>query len=285
MELLGSLRLFAHLLRFRLKGGSPRNYEKQWDSYWRTVDSTGQGGQVLWDNVPERAAAEDLIRFKRHVDDSSLPLLDIGCGNGRQTRFLARHFQKVVGVDISAAAVELARRETARETNVEYRLLDGTNPRQALELHEELGDCNIYMRGVFHCVQQKDRPAFVRSLEILLGERGGLYLIELQHGALSVLRKVPGNTSSGLPKLVHNVVKHGIRPIGFNPKDREVYYPESRWRILGEGHEVAINTVLLADGQEIQVPASYLILRPRTARSPQAVLESSTRIEALKAVR
>ncbi|HSF43010.1 MAG TPA: hypothetical protein VLT87_24655, partial [Thermoanaerobaculia bacterium] len=70
-----------------------------------------------------------------------------------------------------------------------------------------------------------------------------------------------------------------------NPKDREVYYPESRWRILGEGHEVAINTVLLADGQEIQVPASYLILRPRTARSPQAVLESSTRIEALKAVR
>lgn len=284
MELLGSLRLFAHLLGFRLKGGSPRNYEKQWESYWRTVEETGRGGQVLWDNVPERAAAEDLDRFKRHVDDS-LPLLDIGCGNGRQTRFLSRHFKRVIGVDVSASAVELARRETIQEPNVEYRVLDGTNPRQALALHQEFGDFNIYMRGVFHCVQQKDRPVFVRSLEILLGERGALYLIELQHGALSVLRKVPGDTPSGLPSLVHNVVRHGIRPIGFNPKDRETYYPESRWRILSEGHQVAINTVLMADGQEIRVPASYFFLRPKTARSAQAVLESSTRIEALKAVR
>lgn len=283
MDLLGSLRLFAHLLGFRLKGGSPRNYEKQWDSYWRTVRETGKGGEVLWDNVPERAAAEDLIRFKRHVDEN-LPLLDFGCGNGRQTRFLSRHFKKVVGVDISAAAVELAKKETTRETNIEYRVLDGTSASEAEALHAEFGDFNIYMRGVFHCVQQKDRRAFVRSLEILLGEKGALYLIELRHGALSVLRKVQGDTPSGLPELVHNVVRHGIRPIGFNPKDREVYYPESRWRVLGEGHEVAINTVLLDDGEEMRVPASYLLLRPKAVKAPQASLESS-RVRALKAVR
>lgn len=283
MELLGSLRLFAHLLGFRLKSGSPRNYEKQWDSYWRTVRETGQGGEVLWDNVPERAAAEDLTRFKRHVDDG-LPLLDIGCGNGRQTRFLSRHFKKVVGVDVSAAAVELAKKETTRETNVEYRVLDATSASEAKALHDELGDFNIYMRGVFHCVQQKDRRAFVRSLEILLGEKGALYLIELRHGALSVLRKVQGDTPSGLPDLVHNVVRHGIRPIGFNPKDKELYYPESRWRVLAEGHEVAINTVLLDDGQEIRVPASYFFLRPKAVKSPQAALDSS-RVGALKAVR
>ena len=281
MDLLGSLRLFAHLLGFRLKGGSPRNYEKQWDSYWRTVRETGKGGEVLWDNVPERAAAEDLIRFKRHVDEN-LPLLDFGCGNGRQTRFLAQHFKKVIGVDVSAAAVELAKKETARETNIEYRVLDGTSARQAEALHDEFGDFNIYMRGVFHCVQQKDRRAFVRSLEILLGEKGALYLIELRHGALSVLRKVPGDTPSGLPELVHNVVRHGIRPIGFNPKDKEVYYPESRWRVLSEGHEVAINTVLLDDGQEMRVPASYLLLRPKAVKSPAL---DSTQVRALKAVR
>lgn len=284
MELLGSLRLFTHLLRFRLKGGSPRNYGKQWDSYWQTVRETGKGGEVLWDNVPERAAAEDLIRFKRHVDDN-LPLLDFGCGNGRQTRFLARHFKKVIGVDISPAAVELAKKETTRETNIEYRVLNGTDASAARALHEEFGDFNIYMRGVFHCVQQKDRPAFVRSLETLLGERGALYLIELRHGALSVLRKVQGNTPSGLPELVHNVVRHGIRPIGFNPRDRESYYPESRWRVLGEGHEVAINTVLLDDGQEIRVPASYLLLRPRAVKAPKASSLESSRVRALKVAR
>jgi SAM-dependent methyltransferase len=275
MEVLGSLRLFSHLLRFRLKEGSPRNYKKQWDSFWQTVHATGRGGEVLWDNIPERAAAEDLKVFKRHVDDR-IPLLDLGCGNGRQTRFLARHFRKVIGVDIAPAAVELARRETVEEKNVEYGLLDATNPAEAEAFHQEHGDVNIYMRGVFHCVQQKDRANFVRSLEILLGERGTLYMIELQHGALSVLRKVPGDSPSGLPRLVHSVVRHGIRPIGFNWKDRRTYYPEDRWRILGQGHEVAINTVLQVNGKETRVPATYLILRPRTVRSAQAALVSRT---------
>lgn len=282
MDVLGSLRLFAHLLGFRIKGGSPRNYKKQWDSYWQTVHRTGRGGEVLWDNIPERAAAEDLRLFKRHVDDR-IPLLDIGCGNGRQTRFLARHFRRVIGVDISPAAIELACRETVEEKNVEYRLLDAVNPAEAEAFHQEHGDVNIYMRGVFHCVQQKDRPDFVRSLEILLGERGTLYMIELQDGALSVLRKVPGDSPSGLPRLVHNVVQHGIRPIGFNWKDRRSYYPEDRWRILGQGHEAAINTVLVREGRETRVPATYLVLRPRTRRSAQAALAS--RAHALKVVR
>jgi SAM-dependent methyltransferase len=275
MEVLGSLRLLAHLFSFRLKGGSPRNYKKQWDSFWQTVHATGRGGEVLWDNIPERAAAEDLRVFKRHVDDR-VPLLDLGCGNGRQTRFLARHFQRVIGVDVAPAAIELARKETVEEKNVEYRLLDATNPAEAEAFHEEHGDVNIYMRGVFHCVQQKDRANFVRSLEILLGERGTLYMIELQNGALSVLRKVPGDSPSGLPRLVHGVVRHGIRPIGFNWKDRRTYYPDDRWRILGQGHEVAINTVLQVNGKETRVPATYLILRPRTRRSAQASLASRT---------
>lgn len=282
MEVLGSLRLLAHLLGFRIKAGSPRNYKKQWDSFWQTVHRTGRGGEVLWDNVPERAAAEDLRLFKRHVDDR-IPLLDLGCGNGRQTRFLARHFRRVIGVDVSPAAVELAAKETVEEKNVEYRVLDATDPAAAEAFHQEHGDVNIYMRGVFHCVQQKDRRNFVRSLEILLGERGTLYMIELQHGALSVLRKVPGDSPSGLPRLVHNVVQHGIRPIGFNWKDRRTYYPEDRWRILSQGHEAAINTVLLSEGRETRVPATYLILRPRTHRSIQAALASRT--HALKVVR
>jgi SAM-dependent methyltransferase len=282
MDVLGSLRLFAHLLGFRIKGGSPRNYKKQWDNYWQTVHRTGQGGEVLWDNIPERAAAEDLRLFKRHLDDR-IPLLDVGCGNGRQTRFLARHFRRVIGVDIAPAAVELARRETVEEKNVEYRVLDATNPAEAEAFHQEHGDVNIYMRGVFHCVQQKDRPNFVRSLEILLGERGTLYMIELQHGALSVLRKVPGDSPSGLPQIVHNIVRHGIRPIGFNWRDRRHYYPEDRWRTLGQGHEAAINTVLVKEGRETRVPATYLILRPRTRRSAQAALAS--RAHALKVVR
>src|SRR5436309_13736604 len=128
MSLSGSIRLWSQLIYFRLRHGSPRRYPDQWDSYWRSVHRTGRGGEVLWDNVPERASAEDLKRFMPYMDPA-LPLLDLGCGNGRQSRFLCRHFPRVVGADVSPAALELARREAAEEgLEIEYRRLNAASP-------------------------------------------------------------------------------------------------------------------------------------------------------------
>jgi SAM-dependent methyltransferase len=268
-----SMKFYSHVLMFRLKSGSPRQYRKQWESYWRTIHATGADGEVLWDNVPEKAAVEDLRRFAPHLD-TRLPLVDLGCGNGRQARFLARHFERVIGVDVSPSAIELARQEargTPEETKLEFRVWNDANPGEAAEaLHAEIGDANVYMRTVFHCVQAPDRPRFVASLATLLGARGTLYQIELSKGALETFRKLPGNSPSGLPALVHNVVRNGIHPIGFSPRDRQRYYPDERWIILAQGDAVVINTVRLSHGAEVQVPANYLVLRPR-----RAVLTSS----------
>jgi SAM-dependent methyltransferase len=259
------VKFYSHLLLFRLRGGSPREYLRQWDSYWQTIRKTGAGGEVLWDNVPEKASAQDLVRFAAHMDPD-LPLVDVGCGNGRQTRYLAGHFRRVIGLEVSPAAVELARRETRgtpEETRISYRVWNGANPGEAEALHREVGDANVYMRTVFHCVQRSDRPAFVANLATLLGERGAIYQIELTQGALETLRKLPGNSPSGLPRLVHNVVRNGIHPIGFSKRDRETYYPDERWIILDEGDTVTIRTVRLGHGEEALVPANYLVMRPR----------------------
>jgi len=252
---------------FRQQQGSPRQYRKQWENYWRTIHATGADGEVLWDNEPAKAAAEDLRRFAPHLD-ARLPVVDLGCGNGRQSRFLARHFERVIGVDVSPAAVALARREalgSPEEGRLEYRVWNGANPGEAEALHADIGDANIYMRTVFHCVQAPDRPRFVTSLATLLGDQGTLYQIELSKSALDTFRQLPGNSPSGLPELVHNVVRNGIHPIGFTPRDRRRYYPDERWIVLAQGDAVAINTVRLAHGSEVQVPANYLILRPRRA--------------------
>src|SRR6202047_5477164 len=99
------VKFYSHLLLFRLRGGSPREYLRQWDSYWQTIQKTGAGGEVLWDNVPEEAAAQDLVRFAAHMDPD-LPLVDVGWGHGRQTRYLAGHFRRVIGLEASPAAVE-----------------------------------------------------------------------------------------------------------------------------------------------------------------------------------
>ena len=262
MEVLKSLRLITSVLFFRAKWGHPGAVDRHWENYWRHVDKTGRGGDVLWDSEPERASADDLERFRPHFDPS-LPLLDFGCGNGRQTRFLAKHFSRVIGTDVSPSAITRARAETPAELAIEYRLLDALKPDGAKALHDEIGDVNVYMRTVLHVVQKPDRPKFVESLATLLGKRGTLYQIELSLCAIDYFQTLPGDSPSGLPRHVHNVIRTGATSVGFDPQERLLLYPEDRFQVLAAGADVTIKTVVLSHGDEGRVPANYLIVRNR----------------------
>ncbi|HKI02410.1 MAG TPA: class I SAM-dependent methyltransferase [Thermoanaerobaculia bacterium] len=262
MELFKTVRLLSNVLFFRFKYGNPREVDRHWENYWKSIDKTGRSGQVLWDNEPERASAEDLKRFREHMDPS-LPLLDFGCGNGRQTRYLARHFPRVIGTDVSPSAIVKAREETAPEMRIEYRVVNGLNPKDAQAFHDEFGDVNVYMRTVLHVLQREDQPKFAENLAILLGEKGTLYQIELSLCALDYFRTLPGNSPSGLPQHVHNVIRTGATSVGFDPVERPRVYPDSHWNVVAHGDDVTINTVPLSHGQEGRVPANYLVLRTR----------------------
>ena len=126
MELLKSVRLLSNVLFYRLKWGNPGEVDRHWENYWRSIGKTGRGGQVLWDNEPERASVEDLKRFKPLILDPSLPLLDFGCGNGRQTRYLATQFDRVIATDVSPSAIAKARAGDAR--GAEDRVPGGRRP-------------------------------------------------------------------------------------------------------------------------------------------------------------
>ena len=262
MELLKSVRLLSNVLFYRFKYGHPGEVDRHWENYWRHIGKTGQGGEVLWDNEPERASAEDLPRFSPHMD-TSLPLLDFGCGNGRQSRYLAKHFDRVIATDVSPSAIAKAREETPAELKIEYRVLDALKPEQARAFHDELGDVNVYMRTVMHVVQKGDRPKFVETLSTLIGRRGTLYQIELSLCALDYFRTLPGNSPSGLPSHVHNVIRTGATSVGFDPQERFTLYPETRFQVLAGGDDVTINTVTLSHGEEGRVPANYLVVRNR----------------------
>jgi SAM-dependent methyltransferase len=263
MNLGRNIRLYSRLLYYTVTNPGPRQYRAQWDNFWGSIERTGAGGDVLWDIVPERAVAEDFARMREYMVPS-LPLIDVGCGNGRQTRFLAQQGGRVIGVDVSANAVSLASSESRDINNVGFRVLDVTKPDQAAALHTEIGDVNIYIRGVVHAIQKQDRPAVERSLATLLGEKGTLYQIELSTEALTYFRTLPGDSPSGLPRLLHRVVRFGIRPVGFNLIDRASLFPDSRWSLLASGEDITINTVTLSHGEEGHVPASFVIVRPRT---------------------
>jgi methylase of polypeptide subunit release factors len=96
--------------------------------------------------------------------DPQLPIIDLGCGNGTQTRFLADHFATVMGAEISPAAVDIARTTNAA-VNISYRVLDVLCLDAAETLHEEIGDANLYMRAVLHQLSPTDHATAIQSIE------------------------------------------------------------------------------------------------------------------------
>jgi SAM-dependent methyltransferase len=119
-----------------------RQGARGWEQFWSGVHRTGPGGDVLWD-VAERAELDWCLQRAGQHFDPELPIVDIGCGNGRFTRLLAERFPVVVGVDVSSSAIRLAEAESAGEPRVSYRVLDAADPAAVRGLAGEIGPANL----------------------------------------------------------------------------------------------------------------------------------------------
>lgn len=266
---LRKIRAMPRMLFYVIKSGGRRNYTDQWNSYWSSVQATGEHGEVLWDGENTREFEDALSRFSPHMD-RSIPVLDLGCGNGRWSRSLSDHFKRVIGIDISSAAIDRARAESSEFHNIHYRVGNLVDPETTAAIHDEFGDVNIFMRGVFHVIHNADRPKFVESLQTLLGSQGVLHQIETDGEVLDYMLARPDDTVTGLPRPMHKVVEHGIVPQGFGPTDQRRWLPEERWEILQSGKS-RIRTVELPGGCKGRIPAYSLTARPRPTVAPPRV--------------
>jgi 2-polyprenyl-3-methyl-5-hydroxy-6-metoxy-1,4-benzoquinol methylase len=71
-------------------------------------------------------------------------LLDVACGNGLTSRRLAHAGARVIAFDFSAPMIDLAKKRS--DTDIDYRILDGTNSEALLNLGAEAFDgalCNM----------------------------------------------------------------------------------------------------------------------------------------------
>ncbi len=259
------LRTMPRVLYFLAKSKRARDdYEGQWESYWSSVDKdkTGQDGEVLWDSQ-DFAEFEKTFPHFDHLADKSLPMLDLGCGNGSWSRFLAVRYERVIGVDISSAAIEIAREQAKELDNVEFQVGNLVDPEVAKSLHEQYGELNIFMRTVFHLIRNSDRPVFMRNLEMLLGENGVLHQVETDGRVLEYMLDRPDNkTPTGLPSPMHKVIEHGILPHGFGASDQQRWFTPDRWEVLESG-SAYIHTIKLPDGRDGRVPAHAVVARLR----------------------
>jgi SAM-dependent methyltransferase len=217
----------------RLQRQAPKDVSSRWEQYWASVQWTGPHGDVLWDSDSPPEAKRYLDQLLQH-SDTSLPIVDVGCGNGRFTRILAHVFPLALGVDLAPSAVARAAEESQGISNVSFRSLDMTAPAAGLRLADELGDANVFVRGVFHVLDRAERLAMASNLRDLLGARGTLLLAETDFPGSSLdYLEYLGATPTWLPKPLKKAIGAGIpRPSHFGNAELAECFPPNQWQPL-----------------------------------------------------
>ncbi len=230
-------------------------YREAWEGFWR--EAPDEPGAVFWDAEPALTAGLHLALFEAHLTDPGLPLVDLGCGNGTQTRFLADRFRHVVGADLSAAAVEHARlADPAGQAG--YRVLDAGDKTETETLHAELGDSNVYMRGVLHQADPDDRQLLANGIATLVGERGRAFLVELSEAAKPVLLGLAQSPAGPPPKLAP-IFRHGIAPGEVADDAVPTYLRAAGLTVLASGELPLTTTEYAPDGTRIELPSTWLV--------------------------
>lgn len=239
---------------------APRDQATAWDRYWGEIEKTGLDGQVLWDAASQVELDAVLARVKTHFD-VSLPIVDVGCGNGRFTRALAALFPKALGVDFSAQAVERARSES--KGAVTFQVLDISAEGAGDEIVRAIGESNLFVRGVLHVLDPKRRAGAVANLRRTLGARGTLYFSEtnIEGNPLDHL-EFQGATATSMPEPLRRCIAAGIRPPShFGDPEREQFFPA--WQVLESGKTVMHGIPLHEPGRIEDIPSYFAIVRPQ----------------------
>ncbi|MFC5288935.1 class I SAM-dependent methyltransferase [Actinokineospora guangxiensis] len=229
-----------------------------WQNYWHELPK--ERGLPVWDSTGAVTAAAQLPIFQPHFA-AALPVLDIGCGNGTQTAALAEHFDRVVGLDFAESAIEHAR-ALQTDTAATFRHFDLTDAGAAAALHDEFGDANVYLRGVFHQMPDEDRPKAAAALAVLLGRSGHAFDVELAPSAGPAMKAVLGQSPDAVPRL-QLVFSHGLTPAAWEEGKLESVLAGAGIEVVDSGEVPLLATDTLPDGSPLRLPMVYVVARNR----------------------
>jgi len=118
--------------------------KKEWnDAAESWVDFVRKGKDYYRDELNNPAT------FKLIRDVRGRIVLDLACGEGHNTRILARKGAKVTGIDFSEKLIELARREETREKlGICYHVLDATDLEEFSNNHFDLVTCFMSLQDI-----------------------------------------------------------------------------------------------------------------------------------------
>ncbi|MFD3933637.1 amino acid adenylation domain-containing protein [Streptomyces sp. NPDC058611] len=233
-----------------------------WERYWAGIQRTGRGGDVIWDADSGEEFHWLLGQAQNHFR-SGLPVIDLGCGNGRYSRELAPHYPSVIGVDVSASAIDHAKREAKGVDNVDYLAIDMTDADQAAVLGE--GPYNIFVRGVFHVLDGEARARLADIAGRLLGSEGTLIVHEPDYssnsfGYLGFVGGKRGRAEDLVGPLEAAGVRHSHR---FTRPELAEAFGADAWEIV-EDEAIELHAIdPQSDSDALRLPGYYAVLRRR----------------------
>ncbi|MEU6016416.1 class I SAM-dependent methyltransferase [Streptomyces sp. NPDC047515] len=235
--------------------GVSERYRDAWEGYWSATSDTP--GEAIWDADPSLSSVPHTELLLPYAD-TALPVVDLGCGNGTQTRYLATRFGRAIGVDLSHAAIAHARRADT-EGVVEFAQLDLGDSEAVTALHERIGDTNVYMRAVIHQSEAEVRPAVAAAVATLLGERGRAFVAELTPDSKAVLQQV-AQGPDGPPEKLRRVLEHGLKPASVSAEEVPRLLRAAGLTTLAQGDTALAQTAYLPDGTRVDLPARWFVL-------------------------
>lgn len=233
---------------------TPNRRADAWESFWK--DAPPEKGAVAWDAPPERTAAVHHPLFAPHFGGGRT-IVDLGCGNGTQTHYLAGRYARVLGVDVSGAA--LLRARAARGPAAGFRVMDATDTGAVRSLSAELGECDVYMRGVLHHCDQEERSRIAASVALLVGEHGRAFDVEPAAAGGALLGALMGRPE-GPPPALAAVFAHGIRPLEMPDGSVPEVFRGAGLEVLAAGTAPLALTLVDADGIPLDLPSNWLVV-------------------------
>lgn len=153
-----------------------------------------EGDEDAFFDSGRRAVDEVLATLDGHGlrPDRSARALDFGCGVGRLTQGLARHYEHVDGVDVAASMIELAEAHNAAPEKISYHLNEAAD----LRLFEDASFDLILSIIVLQHIPNRLKRTYLSEFVRLLRPGGVAALTIPSHGDFTVegiVRRLPNS--------------------------------------------------------------------------------------------
>jgi|SRR5436190_8989268 len=136
---------------------------------WENLYKSQKVETMPWYNENFDSDLEKELDERKIINDGKF--LDLGTGPATQAIWLAKRDFKVIGSDLSEAAVSRARKVYANEENINFIVDDILNSK-----FKDNEFDYIFDRGCFHVLLPSDRQKYISKIKQILKAKGILFL-------------------------------------------------------------------------------------------------------------